>query len=116
MSFLRIGPDDEDDEETRVLDAKVEQVLKDIATTSANAPEAISAYLAELAKGKDAAEIKQALEGLLKAYEELPKLTSILGNWTTTLSAYASYRMLKKQEKIAKNNLRTAQILAGATV
>jgi transketolase len=104
---------DEEDEGTRELDAKVETVLRDIAKASATIPEEFPKAFDEWAKKYPDAD----WEGFLKKiYEELPKVSSILGNWTASLSAYATYRAFKRQERINEKILASNRILAGSTV
>lgn len=98
---------------TEELDKKVEEALRGIAEFTATAPEKIVKMFDPLMK--EYPNVNWA-ELFKLAYAELPKWTSIIENWTTSLSAYATYRSLRKQEALTQRILRSNQILAGATV
>ena len=124
---IDVGEGD-DDAETRELDRKVEETLKVIAQISSGAPEALATLLASTLNVKrDASgeldwssakleDMGKLFDGLKQAYKELPSLSTVLGHWTTTLSAYATYRSLKKQESLTEKILASNNLLARATV
>jgi hypothetical protein len=120
MSFFKVGLEDEEDEGLRKLDAKVEKTLREIAQTSADAPESMNQLLqalAKLMKQKNVTLDREAIAKLVQqAYNELPKIAGILGHWTDTLSAYANYRALTRQEKLSQQILKSNQLLARSTV
>ncbi|MGP8124368.1 MAG: hypothetical protein ACLQEQ_00645 [Nitrososphaerales archaeon] len=108
---------DDDDKETQELDKKVEDLLRDIAKASATLPQAFGEGLAKLMQDPNHPVDEQKVTELLtRIYKELPSIASILGNWTTSLAAYANYRALKRQEKINEQILKSNRQLAYATV
>ncbi len=114
---INLDEDDEDDEETRKLDDKVEATLKLIARASATIPDEVNAWLAKVTQEtRTQDEAKKVLEFLQLAYKELPNVSSILGNWTASLSSYAQFRALQKQERLTSRILKANQRLADATI
>ena len=108
---------DEDDEKTRELDKKVEEMLREIAKASATIPEAFAKSLEQYTRdSKQPLDPQKVAELLRLIYKELPNISTIIGNWTTSLSAYATYRALKRQERISGQILRSNRLLARATV
>jgi hypothetical protein len=103
---------EEDDRETKELDRKVEEVLKEIAKFTATAPQDLVALLDSLAKKYPNANWPELFK---RGYEELPKITTVLENWTSSLSAYATYRALKRQERLSEKILASNRILAFST-
>ncbi len=126
--FFRIELDEPEDPETIKLDAKVEETLRDIARMSSSAPEALAAILATNLKlkrlpngdidwtGMQWENADKLIESLKQVYKELPNLSTVMGHWTNTLSAYATYRSLKKQERLTQRILASNHLLAQATV
>lgn len=126
--FFKVDTEEKEDPQTVELDKKVEETLKSIAQMSSSAPEALVAIIAAQlnvkidASGRvDVTKLKlENIDGLMdtltKLYKELPNVSSIMENWTTTLSAYATYRTLKRQERLTQEMLKSNNRLAWATV
>jgi len=107
----------EDDAKAAELDKKVEDALKEWAESYVEMPDSISNILQNLMpKDGKPEDLQKVYDMLMRAYRELPNLSAILGHYTGVLSAYASFRTLKKQEKIAQDNLRATKLLAGGTI
>ena len=104
---------DEDNAETKDLDKKVEDVLKEIAKFTVSAPDDLAKLLDALMKQYPNANWSELFK---RGYDELPKITAMLENWTSALSAYATYRSLKRQERINEAILGSNRTLARATV
>ncbi len=120
--MFKLFKEEEDDEATRALDAKVEKVLKDIASFSADVPEALN-QLSQLvnrqiedarAKGQPI-QLDRLAEMLQNIMKYLPDITAVLNNYTGTLSAYAQHRALVKQERIANKILQENRNLTKVT-
>ena len=127
--MFKVFEEEEDDETTKALDIKVEKVLRDVAETSANIPDALN-QLSQLidrqikevqAKGKQVQYDKLA-DMLKELWKYIPDITAVLNNYTGTLSAYAQHRALVRQERIAskvlqenRNLTKVTAILAAST-
>ena len=104
------------------LDLKIENILRLVASVSAETPETIVKTIVRvLEENKDKIDVSKVdfnklAQDFKNFYDELPKITSILDNYTSTLAAYSNYRSLKRQEKIAEDVLRSNKIMAWATV
>lgn len=117
-----------EDAEVRALDMKVEETLKMIAQASSSAPELIGAWIVSTLNLKADAtgqidwkvakleNMDKLVDGLKTVSKELPNLSTVLGHWTATLSAYVTYRSLKKQESLTEKILTSNNRLAWATV
>jgi hypothetical protein len=119
--FFSLGEkeDEEDDLETIELDNKVENLLKEIAKTSASAPDfldQLNQLIERAQKSGQQIDQQKLWEFLKQAYKELPNIASIVANWTGSLSAYTTLRALKRQERISNHLLRSNNRLASATV
>lgn len=119
--MFKIFEEQDDDQETRDLDAKVEQTLKDIAQTSTSVPEAFGQWLTQALlnlqqKGNKSEDVQPLIDQLQQTWKLLPDVTSVMNNWTGTLSAYAQHRALIKQERIANKILKENQNLTRATL
>jgi hypothetical protein len=120
--LVKPSKDEEDDEETKALDAKVERTLRDIAETSASIPDVLSYFSGLIQKEYDEAKAKglefqpdKLLEVLKQLMKYVPDLTAVLNNYTGTLAAYAQHRALIKQERIANKVLRENRNLTKVT-
>lgn len=120
--MFKLYEEDEDDVATKALDAKVEKVLRDIAEFSADIPEAVN-QLSQLldsqikesqAKGQQI-QPDRLLDLLKEIMKYLPDITTVLNNYTGTLSAYGQHRALVKQERIANKVLQENRNLTRAT-
>ena len=128
--MFKLFKEEEDDEATKALDAKVEKVLRDIAETTASVPDLLSILsqlMDQVTKEAQAKGQQPQYDKLFAMFKDvmkyIPDITSVLNNYTGTLSAYAQHRALVKQERIANKVLRENQnltkvtaILAGSTV
>ena len=116
--FFSIEPkEEEDDQKTKELDRKVEDLLKEIATASATVPQDFLNLMNTLAQDKEhPLDPEKTRTFLTNIYRELPDIASIMGNWTSTLTAYANYRALKRAERINEQLLRSNRVLSYATV
>ena len=127
--MFKVFEEEEDDETTKALDIKVEKVLRDIAETSANIPDALN-QLSQLidrqikevqAKGQQVQYDKLA-DMLKELWKYIPDITAVLNNYTGTLSANAQHRALVRQERLAskvlqenRNLTKVTAILAAST-
>jgi hypothetical protein len=95
------------------LDKKVEETLRQIAEVSAKLPEEFPKWLDDAIKKNP----NVNWEGVLKKiYDEMPRVSSILGDWTSSLATYAVYRALVRQERVHQKILASNRLLARATV